>query len=214
MQKYFLDNKSDKLILFFTGWGCDENQFVNLTTKNDLLLLYDYQNLDLDFDFSKYKEIYTISYSAGVFISSILEKNISNTKQKVAICGNPYLFDENIGLTREIIKEFRNINLNNYLQFRRKYMVETEEEFEKYNKLQSQRSIESCMSELKALEEIYIQEKNNINPYFDKVILAENDLIFKLQTQKEFYKDNIKTVPKAKHHIFFKFKTYNEILDF
>jgi len=214
MQKYFLDNKSNKLILFFTGWGCDKNQFVNLTTQNDLLLIYDYQNFDLNFDFSNYKEIYNISYSAGVFISSILDKNIPNIKQKVAICGNPYLFDENIGLTKEIVTEFRNINLNNYLNFRRKYMVETEKEFEQYNKLQSQRSLESCMSELDFLEKIYIQEKNNINPYFDKVILAENDLIFKLKTQKEFYKNNIKIIPKVKHHIFFKFKTYDEILDF
>ena len=214
MQKYFLDNNSDKLILFFTGWGCDENQFVNLTTKSDLLLLYDYQNLDVEFDFSKYKDINILAYSAGVFISSLFINRFLNIKQKVAINGNPYLFDENLGLTESLVKEFKNINLNNYLQFRRKYMVETNEEFEKYNKLQSLRSIESCLLELENLQILYEKEKYNINPNFDKAIIAENDIIFKLEKQKKFYRNKIKIIPNSKHHIFFKFKTFEEILDF
>jgi len=214
MQKYFLDNNSDKLILFFTGWGCDENQFVNLTAQDDLLLLFDYQNLDLDFDFSKYKEINILAYSAGVFISSIIDKKIQNVNKKIAINGNPYLFDENLGLTKALVQEFREINLDNYLDFRRKYMTETDEEYEKYNKLQSLRTLESCQSELDALERVYLEEKNNINPNFDKAIIAENDIIFNAENQKEFYKDKIKLLPNAKHHIFFKFKTYEEILEF
>ena len=30
MKQYFIDNKSDKLLVFFAGWGCDEHQFANL----------------------------------------------------------------------------------------------------------------------------------------------------------------------------------------
>lgn len=214
MQKYFLDNNSDKLILFFTGWGCDENQFTNLTTKNNVLLLYDYQNLDLEFDFSKYIEINALAYSAGVFISSIMDKKIPNVNKKIAINGNPYLFDEKFGLSKALVQEFKEINLDNYLDFRRKYMVETDEEFEKYNELQSLRTLESCQSELEALEILYKDEKENINQNFDKAIIAEDDIIFNVENQKMFYKDKIKILPKAKHHIFFKFKTFEEILDF
>ena len=214
MQTYFLDNNSDKLILFFTGWGCDENQFTNLTTKYDLLLLYDYQNPDLEFDFSKYSEINVLAYSAGVFISSIMCKNIPNIKQKIAISGNPYLFDEKLGLTKNLVREFKEINLDNYLDFRRKYMVETDEEYEKYNKLQSLRSLESCMNELDVLENLYEKEKKNIIFNFDKAIIGKNDKIFKLDEQMKFYKNKIKLIPNARHHIFFKFKTYEEILEF
>ena len=214
MQKYFIDNKSDKLILFFTGWGCDENQFTNLTTKNDLLLLYDYQNLDLKFDFSKYSEINILAYSAGVFVSSLFNKDIPNLKQKIAINGNPYLFDEELGVSKATLKDFKEINLDNYLDFRRKYMVETDEEYEKYNHLQSLRTLESCQNELEALENLYVKEKNNINSNFDKAIIAENDVIFKLKNQKEFYKDKIRIFKNSKHHIFFKFNSFEEILDF
>jgi len=214
MQKYFLNNNSDKLLLFFTGWGCDENQFTNLTTKSDLLLLYDYQNLNLEFNFSKYSNIQLLAYSAGVFVSTIVDKNIPKITQRIAISGNPYLFDEKLGLTKSLVQEFREINLDNYLAFRRKYMVETEEEFKRYNDLQSLRSLESCQNELTALENLYENNKKNISFYFDKAVIGENDIIFKVENQKGFYKDKIKLIPKSRHHIFFKFKTYEEIINY
>ena len=62
MQKYLIDNNSDKLLLFFTGWGCDEYEFEHLNADSDVLLLYNYSDLGLDFDFSKYKEINLIAF--------------------------------------------------------------------------------------------------------------------------------------------------------
>ena len=213
MQYFFRSNSSTDLIVFFSGWGCDENQFVNLHDDKDVLILYDYQNLTLNFDFSKYANIYVIAYSAGVFIASILADNMPNVRRKVALCGNPYVFDEKLGLSTNIIKVFKNITLDNYLEFRRKYMVFTDEEYEKYNQLQSLRTIESCESELEALQKLYEQKKSQINPDFDKAIVAENDLIFKLNEQMNFYKDKLKIIKNARHHIFFRFTSFAEMLE-
>lgn len=213
MQYFFKSNNSTDLIVFFSGWGCDENQFVNLHDDKDVLILYDYQNLTLNFDFSKYANIYVIAYSAGVFIASILADNMPNVRCKVALCGNPYVFDEKLGLSTNIIKVFKNITLDNYLEFRRKYMVFTDEEYEKYNQLQSLRTIESCESELEALQKLYEQKKSQINPDFDKAIVAENDLIFKLNEQMNFYKDKLKIIKNARHHIFFRFNSFAEMLE-
>ena len=41
MKQYFIDNKSDKLIVFFAGWGCDEHQFANLKDRNYDVLVYE-----------------------------------------------------------------------------------------------------------------------------------------------------------------------------
>ena len=213
MQYFYINNNSVDLIVFFAGWGCDENQFTNLQDHKDILILYNYQNLELDFDFSKYENIYVLAYSAGVFVASILANNIPNVRQKVALCGNPYLFDEILGLSAEIVQIFREITLDNYLEFRRKYMVFSDEEYVKYNQLQSIRSIESCQNELDALQRLYLQNKQHINPMFDKAIVAENDLIFNLSAQKNFYKDKLVIVPNARHHIFFKFKSFEEMLN-
>lgn len=213
MQYFYQNNNSQDLIVFFSGWGCDYHQFTNLHDHKDVLILYDYQDLTLKFDFSCYKNIYIVAYSAGVFIASIFADNIPNIRKKVALCGNPYLFDETLGLSGETIQVFQNITLDNYLEFRRKYMVATDEEYEKYNKQESQRTIESCESELKAIKKLYDTQKEQINPVFDRAIMAEDDLIFKLQAQQEFYKDRLQIVPNAKHHIFFKFNSFEDILD-
>ena len=61
-----IDNRSSSLIIFFAGWGCDENQFTNLRDREDVLILYDYRDLDLDFDFSPYRQVDVLAYSAGV----------------------------------------------------------------------------------------------------------------------------------------------------
>ncbi|MBR2299315.1 MAG: DUF452 family protein [Alphaproteobacteria bacterium] len=214
MQYFYQNNKSKDLILFFAGWGCDENQFVNLHDKKDVLILYDYQNLDLDFDFSKYQNIYIIAYSAGVFVASVVAKSIRNVRLKVAVCGNPYLFDETLGIDQKTIDVFKNITLDNYLEFRRKYMVFSDEEYVKYNELQTLRTIESCESELKALQEMYTKQKDKIDPAFDKAIAAENDLIFKLENQKRFYQEKLRVIKNAKHHIFFKFNKFEDLLLF
>lgn len=213
MQHFYINNNSRDLIVFFSGWGCDFNQFTNLHDEKDVLILYDYQDLNLDFDFSKYDNIYVIAYSAGVFIASIMADNIPNIRQKVALCGNPYLFDETLGLSEEIINVFKEITLDNYLEFRRKYMVIDDAEYEKYNALASLRTIASCENELSAIYKLYAKYKDKINPEFDKAIVAENDLIFNLQSQKDFYKEKLQIVNNAKHHIFFHFNSFEDLLD-
>ena len=212
MQYFYRDNGSKDLIVFFAGWGCDQNQFSNLCDHKDVVILYDYQNLNLNFDFTKYENIYVIAYSAGVFIASIFADKLPNIRQKVALCGNPYLFDNKLGISQDNIQVFREITLDNYLEFRKKYMVFNDEEYERYNKCVSLRTIESCEKELNALEKMYAEQKKQINPVFDKAIVAENDLIFDIHAQKDFYKDKLQIIKNTKHHIFFHFSSFEDIL--
>lgn len=212
MKYFYQNNHSKDLILFFAGWGCDYNQFADLHDNKDVLILYDYQDLKSDFDFSKYDNIYVIAYSAGVFVASIFADIVPNVRQKVALCGNPYLFDEKLGISEDMINIFKEITLDNYLEFRRKYMVFSDEEYERYNRLESLRTIESCQNELVALQKMYQKEKGKINPVFDKAIMAENDLIFNLKAQEDFYKDKLQVIKNAKHHIFFHFNSFEDIL--
>ena len=212
MQYFYQNNNSHDLIVLCSCWGCDYNQFTKLHDQKDVLILYDYQDLSLDFDFSKYENIYVIAYSAGVFVASIMADNIPHLRQKVALCGNPYLFDEKFGISQENIRTFKAITLDNYLDFRRKYMVVSDEEYERYNKLESLRPIDSCAAELEALQKLYAERKKQINPQFDKAVAAENDLIFNIDTQKDFYQDKLRVIKNAKHHIFFRFNSFEDIL--
>lgn len=214
MQYFFQNHNSTDLIVFFAGWGCDENQFVNLQgDKADVLILFDYQDLRINFDFAKYENIDVIAYSAGVFVASLIADKLPNLRRKVAVCGNPYLFDEIKGLSAATIDVFNSITLDNYLDFRRKYMVQTDEEYVKYNQLQSLRSIESCQSELAALQKMYAEHKAEIKEdFFDAALAAENDILFNIEQQKSFYKDKLAIIPNAKHHVFFRYNSFADIL--
>ena len=212
MQYFFQNHNASELIVFFAGWGCDYNQFVNLHDTSDVLILYDYQDLDLNFDFNKYTNISLIAYSAGVFVSCLLSDKIPNIRKKIAVCGNPYLFDKTLGISPTHLQVLQNITLDNYLDFRRKYMVFSDEEYAKYNELQSLRSLESCQSELAYLQQLYLEYKDKIVPCFDKAIVAADDLLFNLNEQKDFYKEKLFIIPNAKHHIFFRFNSFEELL--
>ncbi len=214
MQYFYQNNNSRDLIVFFAGWGCDHNQFTDLHDNKDVLIVYDYQDLTLDFNFSKYENIYVIAYSAGVFVASLLADKLPNVRQKTAVCGNPYLFDEKLGISEETIRVCKAITLDNYLKFRKQYMVFDEKEFERYNKLESLRTIESCEKELESLQKMYHAYKAQINLVFDKAVVAENDLIFDVKAQRDFYKEKLKVIKNARHHIFFHFNSLEDILNF
>lgn len=209
MKKFLIKNNSGNLLIFFTGWGCDEFEFEHLKAKSDVLLLYDYTDLNLDFDFSEYEKFNLISFSAGVFVASLFDFDFKIDK-KIAISGNPYLFDEHMGLSSEIQNVLYNINEENADDFARNYLVKTNEEWAKFH--HSKRTTNSCRDEFNSLKNLYLKNKDNIKDDFDLALIGEDDKIFSVSVQKEFYKDRLKLIKNARHSLFFRVESYEELL--
>lgn len=208
--KFLINNHSDELIIFMSGWGCDDRQFEAITSKRDLVIFYDYDNLKIDFDFSKYRSFYLIAYSAGVFVTSLVIDKLPKVKLKVAINGNINLFDENLGLDDNIQKVFKSIDDTNYLEFRKKYLCYTEKELEIFNAHPCMRTVESCNQELDALHGYYnaLDKGENFKSRFtyDRMLLSDSDQIFKFKYQEEYYSSLEKTklylIKNANHNVF------------
>lgn len=209
MQKYLINKNSDNLLIFFAGWGCDEYEFEHLEASSDVLILYNYSDLNLDFDFSKYKKFDLIAFSAGVFAASIFDFNFETSK-KIALSGNPFLFDEHLGLSKEVQDILYNITENSADDFARNYLVKTDEEWKKFH--HSKRTIESCKNEFLSLKEIYKHNKQKIKDIYDIAFVGDDDKIFNVQAQKEFYGNKLKIIKNARHNLFFRIKNYDEIL--
>lgn len=211
MKQYLVNNQSDKLIIFFTGWGCDEYEFEHLTSNADVLLLYDYLDLNLDFDFSNYKKIDLMAFSAGVFVASIMNFNFEISK-KIAISGNPYLFDEHLGLSTEIQNILCNITAENADDFARNYLIKTDEEWKNFH--HSKRTLESCKEEFNSLKNLFISQNHNIKDIYDAAFIGENDKIFVPSVQKEFYGKRLKLIENARHSLFFRVQKYEQFFNF
>ena len=210
MKKYLIDNNSDILLLFFAGWGCDEFEFQHLEANTDVLILFDYTDLNLNFNFSKYKKINLIAFSAGVFIASIIDLDIKIYK-KIAISGNPYLFDEHYGLSAEIQDVLCNVTEENANDFAKNYLIKTEEEYKIFH--HSKRTIESCKAEFNSLKKIYQEQKHNIKDIYDYALIGDCDPIFCISAQKEYYGNRLHLIENARHNLFFRIKNYDEIIN-
>ena len=210
MKKYFINRNSDKLLLFFTGWGCDEHEFAHLAAKSDVLILYDYTDFELDFDFSKYKKFDLVAFSAGVFVASVMNFDFEINK-KIALSGNPYLFDEKLGLCTKIQEVLYNITEENAEDFARNYLVKTNEEWKNFHP--SKRTLQSCKEEFNSLKNLYNNGKSKINDIYDRAIIGAEDPIFNVSAQKEFYGKRLKVIENARHNLFFKISNYEQITE-
>ncbi|MBR1620393.1 DUF452 family protein [bacterium] len=209
MKKYLINKKSDRLLIFFTGWGCDEYEFEHLKSVSDVLILYDYCDLSLDFDFSKYNKFDLLAFSAGVFVASVMKFDFKIDK-RVAINGNPYLFDEKLGLSKKMQNILYNITEETAEDFGRNYLVKTDKEWVNFHP--SRRTLESCKTEFECLKQIYVQNYQKIEDIFDTAFVGEDDRIFDVEIQKEFYGNKLKIVKNARHNLFFRVKSYEEFL--
>lgn len=196
-------------MIFFTGWGCDEYEFEHLKSDCDVLLLYDYSDLNLDFDFSKYKNFDLISFSVGVFVASITDFDFKINK-KIAISGNPYLFDEKLGLSKKIQDILYGITEENADDFARNYLVKTDYEWKIFH--HSKRSLQSCREEFDSLKKIYSENKFKIKNIYDLALFGQDDHLFDVSAQKEFYKDKLNIIKNARHNLFFRINKYEQIL--
>lgn len=210
MKKYLINNNSDSLLIFFTGWGCDEYEFEHLKSNSDVLILYDYMDLNFDFDFSKYKKVNLIAFSAGVFAASVFDFDFKIDK-KIAISGTPYLFDEYFGLSSDIQEVLYNLTEENADDFTRNYLIKTDEEYKNFHI--SRRTLESCREEFDSLKRIYIDKKQDIKDIYDYAVGGEEDPIFNISAQKEFYGKRLNIIKNARHNIFSRINNYEQIFE-
>ena len=210
MKKYLINKNSENLLIFFTGWGCDEYEFEHLETNSDVLLLYDYSDLDFDFDFSSYKNINLIAFSAGVFVASIMNFGFEINK-KIAISGNPYLFDTRLGLSEKIQELLYNITEKTANDFARNYLVKTDDEWKIFH--HSKRTLQSCRDEFDSLKLLYASNCKRVNDIFDASVIGADDKIFNVSAQKEFYGKRLRIVENMRHSLFFRINNYSQIFD-
>lgn len=214
MQTFFEDNHKDELIMLFCGWGMDEKAFSPLKRNYDVLFVFDYSDLDFDFnvDFSKYKKTILIAFSAGVFMAAFLQDKLLKFDLKIAINGTLKIFDTNLGLPQNSYTMMANISEKNYLELRKK-LIYGKKHLAIFNKNQPARTIQSSLKELSALKKYYSNAKE-LKFHYDKVIIGQNDEIIPYSNQfRAWMNHKNKRVMQGGHFLFYYFSSFDEIIN-
>lgn len=199
--KWLSKNSNSKIIIFFNGWGMDDSVVSHLDTEDfDVLMFYDYNSLQTDFEFGSlkcYNEKNLIAWSMGVMVATNFDINYTSC---TAINGTLKPIDELYGIHPKIydltIKGFNENGQKRFLKtiFGTEYSI------------QINRDLDNQKNELIALKNYNSNESFKYN----KILISDNDKIIPTQNQCRYW--NSDTNLKSAHCPFYLFKKWSELL--
>ncbi|EEU6932379.1 DUF452 family protein [Campylobacter jejuni] len=192
---------SKKLIVVFGGFASHSSHFSHLKSDKNVILFYDYENFDLNFDFKAFDELFLIAFSMGVCVANRLLKEL-NFKQKIAINGTNLGIDKSKGIHPTIFKKtLQNFKLENFKEALFKERKNLTKDFifkdEKSLKIELEKLFDFALTK---------QEENLL---WDKVYSSKEDEIFPPNALKNSFKNLI--FLDEPHFAFFHFKTWDEL---
>ena len=200
--KWLNQGNNKKLIIFFNGWGMDECVVSHLETEDyDVLMFYDYNSLETDFDFENifpYTQKYLVAWSMGVMTASLFNINYVS---KTAINGTLKPIDDMFGIPKRIY----DLTLKGFSpKGAEKFIQSMYHENCKYT--YPKREFENQKSELEALTHYEANEDFK----YDRVILSSYDKIIPTKNQTAFW--GIEPNIESGHAPFNHFKKWSELL--
>lgn len=185
-QHFIIKNNQKHLLLFFAGWGMDETPFLNIQpTDCDWLICYDYRSLEFDSNLiQEYSSITLIAWSMGVWVASQMMKQqpLLPVSKSIAINGTLYPIHETQGITPSIFDgTLQGLNEQSLRKFQRR-MCDSPADYNAFQTVAPQRSVEELKEELAAIQEQYL----SLSPSdfaWQKAIIGENDRIFPPDSQ-------------------------------
>lgn len=223
MELYWLNKKeNDKLIIFFAGWSFDFRPFEFLDCEDyDVLFVYDYRGLSCISEekklilktSAKYKKSYLIAWSMGVFAAAMLKDFLSNCVLKIAVNGTLSPIDDKFGIPKKAFSlTLKNVQKSLESKFYQN-LFSNDDEFLRYSKTPVERSIESRVLELNSLYNVINKHNINLDNFYDKVLISQNDNIILTKNQLNFWTNKAEIVLLDSGHFpYYNFKSWNEIL--
>lgn len=199
---YLIQNQnSQELILVFGGFASHPSHFSHLKSNKNVILVYDYENLDFNLNLDPFSKIILVAFSMGVCVASKILKDVKFS-QKIAINGTNFGIDKLKGIHPAIFsKQIKKFEL---LVFKKSLFKERQD-------LAKNLIFKDEISLKKELENLYnfaLKEPNE-NFVWDKIYSSKMDEIFPPNALKNAFSKLI--FLDEPHFAFFHFKTWDEI---
>lgn len=189
-------------MLFFAGWGSEENLFQYPVEESyDYLLCFDYRTLDFDYPLIEgYTEIRLLACSMGVWVASrVFTGRPFPWQMKLAVGGTPFPIDDRRGIPRKIFKgTLEHFSEDTLARFRRR-MCGSSGQTEEFLSHTLTRTPEELREELGALaQEITTCAAPSFT--WDKAIIGNRDKIFPPLNQHEAWQETEIMETEAEHY--------------
>ena len=207
MKQHFIKQQNNNfLILFFSGWGMDENSALSIIKENyDTCICFDYTDLTFDkSQYTNYQIIDIYGWSMGVWAASLVLQSCNlPIRNSTAINGTVYPIDWKKGIHPEIFqKTIDFLSESNLLNFYKR-MCGNRQNFQKFREKTPLRSLSDLKKELISIQKMV---KETPVPQFtwNKAIIGKNDLIFQMENQQRAWKNIKYQIVEEAHFLDFK----------
>jgi len=212
--------KNNHLVVFFGGWGTDENMFVPLCTDEfDFIMFFNYsadEALVLP-ETKTYQRITLIGWSFGVWAAEyLIAKTGISPDISIAVNGTPLPVDDQYGIPTKVFEgTLNNITDENIEKFylrvfgdKKTFLLNTERV--------PKRTLKSLHDELRWLYNRIMEQKE---PGFkwDYAVTSEKDRIFPAENLNNYWEKEKGTkhiIVPLPHYFFHKWTSYTDFINF
>lgn len=203
MKTIFLRHSGTRsLNLFFAGWGSDVNLLQPAAGGNDLLMCYDYRQID-DFDFSlldDYREVCLVAWSLGVWVAQhCLSSRELPLVDAVAINGTLQPISGTCGIVPAIFHgTIASLGERTLMKFRRRMCGAGYDEFMSHAPV---RTVGGLKAELESLRDAIEADSSISASIYHRAVIGKDDAIFLPACQQRAWaKEGVPSMEVAAPH--------------
>lgn len=204
-QLFIKQDNNDSLILFFSGWGMDENPTLSIVKENyDICICFDYTDLTFDKSwYTSYRTIDVYGWSMGVWIASQILQNCDlPIRKSTAINGTIYPIDSKKGIDPEIFqKTIDSLNESGLSSFNKR-MCGNRKNFQVFEEKSPRRPLADLKQELISIQKM-VREKEASPFIWNKAIIGKYDLIFRIENQQKAWENTEYQIVDEAHFLDF-----------
>lgn len=209
--EWLYKKSSDRVVLFFNGWGMDEQAVNHLKGDIDVVVCWDYRDLMTSTlpSLANYREIYVIAWSMGVWAAANLLPRLNIEPEKlIGLNGTEHPVDDKSGIPERIyLLTERGMNEQGRIKFIQR-MLDTES----FNPLLTKRPLDEVCEELCLIRKQSTGQRNELK--WNKIFISEKDVIFPVANQRNWWEgraSEVQILPGG-HYPFGQFKSWEAII--